>query len=215
MDKVENLKLVVVDSLQAFFEGEDDNSNMSMVDMAQRFRAMAETENAPSVVVLTHPSGKKPDKDNLIPRGGSAFMNEIDGNFTVWAEPDGSQEFAWAGKHRGAHFEPMPFVLEDKEFDHLVDHKGRNLRLKVARRQMIAEQLTAAERVEQREKQMLQLYHDQPQTSTRAMASALGTSRSTVQRSIEVLTAEKLITRHAKAWKVTAGGKEYAGISDD
>jgi hypothetical protein len=207
--KIPNLQLVVIDSLQAFFEGENDNGNVEMMEAARRFRALAEIESGPTVVVIAHPAGKRPDRTNIVPRGGSAFGNEFDGNLTVWAEPDGTQVFHHSEKFRGAPFEPLPFVMEDREFDHLKDHKDRMLRLKVSRMQMVTEQMNAAQKSERRDQDAIAVIEANPKITARALAEALRVSKSTADRVMQNLKDEKLIRRHAKKWVLTEGGKEF------
>lgn len=208
-NSIPNLRLVVIDSLQAFFEGENDNGNVEMMEAARRFRKLSDLPAGPSVIVIAHPSGKRPDKSNIVPRGGSSFGNELDGNLTVWAEPDGTQTFHHTEKFRGAPFEPLTFVMEEREFDHLKDHKGRHLRLKVSRQQMIIEAANEAQRSQTRDRDALFAIDGNPRLTIRALAEAIGTSRSTAERVLSGLKSEKLIRRHAKKWVLTEGGKEF------
>ena len=77
----------------------------------------------PCVVVACHPV-KNADDNNLIPRGGGAFLNEMDGNLT--ARPDsGSVEVHWQGKIRGPDFAPIGFLLKTVTHERLKDSKGR------------------------------------------------------------------------------------------
>lgn len=207
--RIQNLKLVIIDSLQAFFEGENDNGNVEMMEAARRFRALSEIESGPAVVVIAHPAGKKPDKANIVPRGGSSFGNEFDGNLTVWAEPDGTQTFHHTEKFRGAPFEPLPFVMEEREFDHLTDHKGRKMRLKISRMQMAIEQANAAHRSERRDRDAIEAIDGNPRITVRALAEQLRISKSSADRVMQTLKDEKLIRRHAKKWVLTDGGKEF------
>lgn len=208
-NKIPNLRLVVIDSLQAFFEGENDNGNVEMMEAARRFRKLSEIDDGPTVVVIAHPAGKRPDKANIVPRGGSAFGNEFDGNLTVWAEPDGTQTFHHTEKFRGAPFEPLAFVMEEREFDHLTDHKGRALRLKVSRQQMQSEAMNAAHKTERREHDAICAIEANPKITQRGLADMLMVSKSTADRIMQGLKDEKLIRRHAKQWKLTDGGKEF------
>lgn len=207
--EIADLKLIVIDSLQSFFEGESDNSNVEMIQAAQRFRRLAEfLPSKPAVIVIAHPAGKKADKTNLLPRGGSSFTNELDGNFTVWAEPDGTQVLHWEGKHRGPPFDPLHLIMIDCEFDHLVDHKGRKLPLKYTREQLVIEQASAAHKAERRAVEALGLIDANPKTTVRTLAQALAVSSSTAGRVFQELKDEKLIRRHAKKWVLTEGGRE-------
>ena len=208
--QIPNLRLIIIDSLQSFFEGDSDNSNVEMIQAAQRFRRLAENlPSKPAVIVIAHPAGKKADKTNLLPRGGSSFTNELDGNFTVWAEPDGTQVMHWEGKHRGPPFEPLNLMMVDCQFDHITDHKGRAMPLKYTRQQLIIEQANAARRAEDRDREALMILDAEPRTAIRALAEALHVSRSTAQRTIDTLKAEKLIRRKQKGWHLTDDGKAF------
>lgn len=208
ISEIPNLKLIIIDSLQSFFEGESDNSNVEMIQAAQRFRRLSELPAHPSNIVIAHPAGKKPDRSNLLPRGGSAFTNELDGNFTLWAEPDGSQVLHFDGKHRGPPFDPISLVMVDCEFDHLTDHKGRRLRLKYTREQLVIEQANAAAQNKRRVIDILAIIDADPEVSQRAIAERLRISKSTADRAFQELKDEKLIRRHARKWVLTDGGKE-------
>ena len=209
-DSIPDLRLVVIDSLQAFFEGDDDNGNVEMMEAARRFRKLSEIKDGPTVVVIAHPAGKRPDKSNIVPRGGSSFGNEFDGNLTVWAEPDGTQTFHHTEKFRGAPFEPLTFVMEEREFDHLTDHKARPLRLKISRQQMLTEQMNAAQKSATRELDAILLIDGEPKITVRTLGERLRVSSSTAGRIMDTLKTEKLIKRHAKKWVLTDGGKEFA-----
>ncbi|MGB4843853.1 MAG: AAA family ATPase, partial [Ferruginibacter sp.] len=106
-ENIPDLRLIIVDTLQAFFPGDNDNDNMQMLEAARQFRPLNSLPGNPTVIVLCHPSGKRPDKSNLVPRGGGAFLNEVDGNFSVWRDADGAITLHTQGKHRGAWFDPM------------------------------------------------------------------------------------------------------------
>jgi hypothetical protein len=81
-----DLMLLIVDSLQAFFMGDDDNANIAMLKLATDFRKLTEPHpNKPSTLITAHPV-KNATRDNLLPRGGSALTNELDGNLTAWAD---------------------------------------------------------------------------------------------------------------------------------
>ena len=52
-----------------------------------------------------HPT-KNPDMDNLLPRGGGAFLNEMDGNL-VAIKNNSVVTVHWHGKFRGPDFAPI------------------------------------------------------------------------------------------------------------
>src|SRR5690606_9130423 len=51
METMPDLKLVIVDSLQAFFEGDNDNDNTQMVEMAHKLRGLCETSRRPALLI--------------------------------------------------------------------------------------------------------------------------------------------------------------------
>jgi hypothetical protein len=60
-------------------------------------RGFTECEGHPAVVVLSHPI-KNASRSNLLPRGGGAFLNELDGNLTLWSDNLGEvTELHWQG----------------------------------------------------------------------------------------------------------------------
>jgi hypothetical protein len=86
-------------------------------------RTLTTLPGKPTVVVACHPT-KAADPDRLLPRGGGAFVNEMDGNLTG-RRRDGTIEIYWYGKIRGADFEPLSFRLEEVTVEALKDSKGR------------------------------------------------------------------------------------------
>jgi hypothetical protein len=212
MTELPELKLVIIDSLQAFFEGEDDNANIKMVEAARGFREIGNIESKPGILVIAHPAGKEPRKDNLVPRGGGAFLAEIDGNLTVWSEDGDGQTLHHSPKFRGAGFDPIDFVMATHEFDHLTDTNGTPLKLKVSRTAFVFEQVTRADRHDRALRQLLMELSGNPRMSIRELATKIGASKSSASRMIAEAQDEKLIKRHAKGWKVTDGGEEYLGI---
>jgi hypothetical protein len=122
--------LIIVDTSQAFFGGEDENSNTQMVAHAKAMRRLTQLPGNPCVIILTHPV-KNPSKDNLLPRGGGGFLAEVDGNLTIWNDSD-NITFHHQGKFRGAGFAPINFVLKGVQPVALKDAKGRQIPTVVA-----------------------------------------------------------------------------------
>jgi hypothetical protein len=91
---------------------------------ASRLRALCDLPGRPACIVLAHPT-KNATRDNLLPRGGGAFLAEIDGNLTCWRE--GSLvTLSWGGKLRGPGFEPVQFELLPQTLA-IVDSRGRSV----------------------------------------------------------------------------------------
>ena len=70
--------LIIGDTASSFFPGEDENSNVEAGRYARTLRSFTECDGQPAVVLLSHPV-KNASRSNLLPRGGSAFLNELDG----------------------------------------------------------------------------------------------------------------------------------------
>jgi hypothetical protein len=115
--------LVIVDTSAAYFEGEEPNNNKQQAEHAQRLRTLADLQGGPCVLVNCHPV-KNAAPDNLIPYGGGAFLNEVDGNLTC-AISNAAIEVRWQGKFRGPDFEPLTFKVRSVTHERLKDSRGR------------------------------------------------------------------------------------------
>ena len=133
------VSLVVVDTSAAFFEGDDENQNVPAGSHARMLRGLInDVAGGPTILVTCHPT-KNPDPSNLLPRGGGAFIAEVDGNLVLLKE-NMVVDMTWHGKFRGPDFAPVSFRLKAGASESLKDKKGRPLHA------VIAEPITAAER---------------------------------------------------------------------
>jgi hypothetical protein len=107
----------------AFFEGLDENDNKQAGDHARLLRRFCEMPGRPCVIAACHPA-KHASDDNLVPRGGGAFLAEVDGNLAAKVA-DGSVEVSALGKFRGPDFAPITFELKTVTHERLHDTKGR------------------------------------------------------------------------------------------
>ena len=114
---------VVVDTSAAYFEGDDANSNTQQGAHARMLRTFVDLPGGPCVLANCHPV-KNAASDNLIPYGGGAFINEVDGNLTCTME-DAAIEVHWQGKFRGPDFAPMNFILKTVTHERLKDTNER------------------------------------------------------------------------------------------
>lgn len=105
------------------FPGDDINSNTQQGTHARRLRSLTELAGGPTVLVGCHPV-KNAAPDNLLPIGGGAFLNEVDGNMTA-AATEGGTELHWQGKFRGPDFPPSYFSLPQVTHPDLIDSRGR------------------------------------------------------------------------------------------
>jgi hypothetical protein len=104
-----DLTFVLVDTSVSFFTGDNENDNQQAYAHARALRELTLLPGKPACVVNCHPaSGASKDltRDSCVPRGGSAFLNEIDTNLSVWAEGE-CAELHWMRKKRGPDFSPI------------------------------------------------------------------------------------------------------------
>ncbi len=123
-DLIDDLVLVIVDTAAAYFKGDDSNSNTQQGDYARLLRQLTFLPGKPAVLVCCHPI-KNAKRENLLPVGGGAFVNEVDGNLTLWANADKQTTLHWLGKFRGPEFEPLTFEMSTVESARVVDADGR------------------------------------------------------------------------------------------
>jgi hypothetical protein len=109
-----DVALVIVDTSVAFFSGADENNNVEALAHAKDLRALKELPGGPTVVAACHPADGA-ERARCKPRGGSAFLNEIDANLILWSESDGVTELHWSVKKRGPDFEPLWFEFSAQE----------------------------------------------------------------------------------------------------
>jgi len=153
------LRLVVVDTLAAFFSGDNENDNSQQQAFATEvLRPLTELPGRPTVVVPSHPT-KGAGKDALTPKGGSSLLNAIDGNLSAW-NTDGTVKVHWQGKFRGAPWKPMHFELSEHVSDKLKDSKGQPMPTVVARAMLDSEIGNAIEQSQKIENQILKLLAD-------------------------------------------------------
>ena len=103
MEALGGCALLIIDTSAAYFAGDNENDNVSSASMhpicaSCAFQAVPAPHHC-------HPPKNAPD-DNLLPRGGGAFLAEIDGNLTAIKEAMTIKNH-WQGKFRGPEFEPI------------------------------------------------------------------------------------------------------------
>jgi AAA domain len=114
------IRIVFVDTAQAFYTGKESNNNTEQVAFAKGFRKINALGVA--VVIMAHPV-KNPTKDRNEPYGGGGFANEIDGNIALWKDDSGAVEFYWCKKFRGS-FESFKLRLDVVESSTAKNTKG-------------------------------------------------------------------------------------------
>jgi AAA domain/CHC2 zinc finger len=122
-----NIGLVIIDTSAAMFAGQDENNNPQMLAHAKLQRSLCDLPGRPCVLALNHPIKHATSPDQLLPRGGGAYINEIDGNLTAWTHGERLTTLHWTGKIRGPDFEAIEFRMPTIHTDKLADGKGRML----------------------------------------------------------------------------------------
>lgn len=208
-----NIKLVIIDTLQAFFDGEDSNSNTDKIAFAQTLRAMCSWGAA--VLVNAHPT-KSATRDTNEPYGGGSFVNEVDGNLALWGDGDGSIEFYWCKKFRGT-FENFSLELNKVEVKSAKNSRGEPLTT------VIAKVIGDIDRVFMNDKAKLDdigaldyIKSHSPLITKNDIARHLGWSYSNgkpdgsrVKRSFNRLMKEKLIVENTYGTSATKKGKDW------
>jgi hypothetical protein len=158
---------------------------------------------------------KHASEDNLLPRGGGAFLAEVDGNL-ICRKDDSAVTLHWQGKFRGPDFAPMYFMLKTVTHEKLKDTRGRLIPTVVA--QPLSEEglrdINASSRAD--EDLVLISIGDHPSLTQRERADRLGWAmrngepyQMRVQRAETGLQKAKLIRKSRNGWEVTdSGGKE-------
>ena len=205
---------VVVDTAAAYFDGDDENDNVQMGKYARTLRRLTTLPGGPSVIVPCHPT-KNASNDNLLPRGGGAFIAEMDGNL-VCLKKDGVVDLSWHGKFRGPDFPPIGFQILTVACEALKDSKGRLIPT------VIAKPLTEAvrtdiETVQRRDEDaVLSVMLLAPGGSLTSMAEALGwndrngPAHYRVSRVMKKLEGFKFVTKERDQWVLTEKGKQTA-----
>jgi hypothetical protein len=217
VEQIGDVAIIVIDTSAAYFEGEDENSNVQLGNHARRMRVFTTMPGHPCVITACHPP-KNADDNNLLPRGGGAFLAEVDGNLTARLS-EGSVEVHWHGKFRGADFAPISFLLKPVTHERLKDSKGRLIPTVVASPLSEQGREEVANVVRSRKNELLVALLDpvNRKASKVALARRLGWRMSNgepyhvlVGRILRVLEKAKLIDVAGDEINLTKKGKELA-----
>jgi hypothetical protein len=211
--------LVVVDTSAAYFVGDEELSNTQMGEHARMLRGLAALPGGPCLLVLCHPIKHVVEPSQLLPRGGGAFLAEVDGNLTAWKRDDVLVELHH-NKIRGPGFEPITFRLEKITTPKLVDAKGRLIPTVRAAPISEHEEEATSQRAREDEDRLLVAMRGNADRSIADLARACGwtlqsgePAKSRVHRLIERLekTKPKLVSKgRGDRWQLTDAGKSAA-----
>ena len=154
------------------------------------------------------------DPAQLLPRGGGAFLNEMDGNLTAWLKDDMVQ--LHHNKIRGPGFEPMTFKLEKINSTKLIDSKGRLLPTVKAVPISEAEEDKQTQGARSDEDQMIAALAANPDRSLADLARSCGwiwasgePAKSKAERVLGRLKADRLVKSvRGGRWELTDEGRK-------
>jgi len=214
-----SLALIVGDTAASFFPGDDENSNVQAGAYARTLRRFAECDGNPALVILSHPI-KAATRTMLLPRGGGAFLNELDGNLVLWSDSQGEvTELHWQGKIRGPDFAPVGYELRQVPTG-MLDERLRP-EMTIVASPMSEEAVTNHNKQTMANEDVVLLsLRDHPDWSWSQIARHAGwvdqddqPMKVRVQRALRSLADDKLVMQRRKGgrWELTAKGEEIAG----
>lgn len=203
-----DIGLVIIDTSAAMFQGDEENNNVQSLAHAKTQRKLCELPGRPCVISLTHPTKSVASQQQLLPRGGGAYLNEVDGNFTAWKHEDHLTTLSWTGKLRGPDFDPVEFRLARVETDRLKDSKGRLLPTVVAEIATPDQIKETEEKAEFQEEKLLDAMADNPGASMDKLAAAIGGNwnKSLVNRVMGRLEQQRLVAKQGRNYTLTKAG---------
>ena len=197
--------MVLVDTSISYYSGDNEDDNLQARTHAWHLRALAELPGHPAIVANTHPT-KSADRENLLPRGGGAFLNEIDTNLTVWAESE-TATLHWHRKKRGPDFDPIAFEFRGKS----IEEHGKQIPTVYAAHITEQREGELRKKRQQTEDRLLyeMLHHSTAGYRTWADSCQLS-GTSAVHRVMQRLKDDKLVMKYRGAMVLTEAGKKEA-----
>jgi hypothetical protein len=211
--------LVVVDTSAAYNFGDDENSNAQAASHARQLRSLTMLPGGPCVIVLCHPT-KRAGDDDLIPRGGGAFLAEVDGNLAI-RKADSLVVVTAQGKFRGPEFSPLSFELATVTHPRLRDTRGRNVPTVIARPVDDAGKTQLEISTRHDEDEVLKAIYRAPGSSLSDIARQIGwllrggaPHHMKVKRAAITLQKEKMVEEHRGGWRLTQKGQRELNDMD-
>jgi hypothetical protein len=215
--KFGDVDLVIVDTSPRLFTGDNMNDDKQMLDHAVRVRGLTGLPGRPCVVALGHPIKHARAPTDLLPKGGGAYLNECDGNLTLWKHDGHFTDLHWTGKFRGPDFEPVTFQLNIAHSTANVDNEGKILPTVAATYVTEAEVEAVEAGAAQQEDQLLAAVHSNPRGSLADWATSCGWShikgndrkpnKQLAQRVADRLVKTKLLAKDNRDYVLTEKGK--------
>jgi hypothetical protein len=210
--------LVVVDTSAAVFPGDDENNNPQALAHAKVQRTLCKLPGGPCVLSLCHPPKNVSSQEQLLPRGGGAYVNETDGNFTLFARDDKLADFHWTGKFRGPDFDKITFQHSTVTTTKLTDTKGRLIPTVMAQVATEADIEESEEKAALQENRLLRAMVDLPNGSIAEWAKRCGwmlraqpgeeakPNKSLTYRVLKRLIDAKLVKKNGRDHTITPAG---------
>ena len=215
--------LLIVDTSAAYSEVEEENSNAQMGEHARLLRSFSETVSGrPTVIALCHPT-KNANPDCLLPRGGGAFVAEVDGNLVCKMSTSSPiVDLHWQGKFRGVEFAPLSFELVTHRSDRLRDSKGRHMPTVIARTISDEEKEGISGKVKEDQNNLMRVLHSNSSLSLAKLAERLGWMqkdgkpyKAKVDRFLKSLKDRGMVDRDGDDWVVTNKGEKALKHADE
>lgn len=200
-------QLVCLDTFQAGFSAANAgafNDNEAVLKYIGRLRPLTTLPGSPSVIVAFHPT-KNATEEELLPYGGGATMNEIDGNLTLWN--NGQLKLYW-NKVRGPQFEPKYFRIEKFSCPDIVDNKGRQILLPVMRPSTEADAEIREKSNADASRALLAAMIADPAGTQADWGAAIKQSKGRVNGHLQRLEKERLVVERLNKWNITKKGIE-------
>lgn len=206
--------LVVVDTSAAYFQGDDENANVQLGDHARALRKLTTLSGHPAVIANCHPPKNAVETD-LLPRGGGAFIAEVDGNLTTVKRE--TVELHWQGKFRGPEFDPIAFELMAATSDVIRDGRGRLMPTIIARPLSDLDQQLRDELANDDARKLLAVMNANPNASIAKLAERAGwiaangsPHKSKISRLLKKLKEHRLTDKVLDTWMLTNAGEKIA-----
>jgi len=184
-------------------------------------RRLTDLPGGPCVVVLCHPIKHAQDATQLLPRGGGAFLAEMDGNLTCWKHDDNLIELHH-NKIRGPGFEPLIFSLETIRTPELTDKLGNMLPTVRAIAISQTDETAQQTRTRDDEDRVMASLLENPDASYADIAERWGwkndagaLQKMRVQRSLirlDKTASPKVLRKNRERWELTEEGKKQARV---
>ena len=198
--------LIMVDTLAAFFDGDNINDPVQGGSFMRRLRPLTLLPGRPSVLVAAHPT-KNASDDNLVPYGAGAILNEVDGNLTLRREGE-ITNLHWQGKLRGIEFAPALFKFEIASCPTVLDAKGREVPLPILEPCDDGEFEKKQTDEVNKDAAVLRAMIEMPGGTWRDWATRSEVSKTALSRCLEKLRTDKLAEKTLNKWSATAKGRK-------